>query len=73
MKCTIGVHLYVERSRFTTNHKEPDMWLFSQFVIGFAIFSLLGAIGFGAWYTSIYEPKRSKKQSKTQANSTNSQ
>ena len=23
MKCTISVHLYVERSRFTTNHKEP--------------------------------------------------
>ena len=49
-----------------------NMWLFSQFVIGFAIFSLLGIIGFAAWYTSFYEPKRSKKQSKKQADSAES-
>ena len=28
MKCTISVHLYVERSRFTTNHKEPNAVIF---------------------------------------------
>ncbi len=48
------------------------MWLFNQFVIGFSIFALLGIIGFGAWYTSIYEPKRSKKQSKKHADSVKS-